>query len=90
MVQYPTSRSMSFCPKISRFGPRPAARDALHALLPLGAAGLKNGQVLFDEFKPGSAARLPGYYLQYGQLKAHLRAQKFNENTTIPALPKTG
>ncbi|MCA1378928.1 hypothetical protein I6F16_35910 [Bradyrhizobium sp. IC4060] len=36
---------------------RPAARDALHALLPLGPAGVKNGQVLFDQFKTGSAAR---------------------------------
>lgn len=41
---------------------RPAARDALHALLPLGPAGVKNGQLLFDQFKTGSAARLPGKF----------------------------
>ncbi|WP_247315955.1 hypothetical protein [Bradyrhizobium sp. 141] len=69
---------------------RLAACDALHARRPLGPAGVKDGQVLFDEFKSGSAARLPGKYLQYGQLKAHMRTQRFNESPTIPALPKAG
>lgn len=45
---------------------RLAARDALHARCPLGSAGVKDGQVLFDDFKTGSAARLAGKYLQYG------------------------
>ncbi|MGY3363440.1 hypothetical protein ACVWZL_000565 [Bradyrhizobium sp. GM2.4] len=69
---------------------RLAARDALHARRPLGSAGVKDGQVLFDDFKSGSAARLAGKYLQYGQLKAHMRTQRFNEIPTIPALATAG
>lgn len=34
---------------------RLAARDALHARWPLGPTGVKDRQVLFDEFKTGSA-----------------------------------
>ncbi|UPK28257.1 hypothetical protein [Bradyrhizobium sp. 195] len=69
---------------------RLAARDALHARRPLGPAGVKDDQVLFDDFKTGSAARLPGKYLQYGQLKAHMRPQRVIENPTIPALATAG
>ncbi|UWU67858.1 hypothetical protein [Bradyrhizobium sp. NC92] len=39
---------------------RLAARNALHARRPLGPAAVKDRQVLFDEFKTGSAAGLPG------------------------------
>ncbi|WP_247493773.1 hypothetical protein [Bradyrhizobium sp. 142] len=46
--------------------------------------------MLFDDFKSGSAARLAGKYLQYGQLKAHMRTQRFNEIPTIPALATAG
>lgn len=65
---------------------RLAPCDALHARRPLGPAGVKDGQVLFDDFKAGSAARLPGKDFQYGQLKAHMRTQRFIEIPTIPAL----
>ncbi|MCK1618983.1 hypothetical protein IVA96_20615 [Bradyrhizobium sp. 159] len=73
MIQYPSSRSISQLSKDIEV--RVAARDALHARRPLGPTGVKDRQVLFDEFKTGSAAQLPGKYLQDGQLKAHVGTQ---------------
>lgn len=65
MVQYPTSRSISHCPKISRSGAR-LASDPRHAGGPLRPATVIDSEVLLDDLDTRAPAWLAGKYLQYG------------------------